>query len=70
MSGTEAGHSGSGAIDRFLTPEAMLMPGAAGGITMLIAKSIREPKEFLLVDHVQHRDGRPLDDLVLKGGYR
>jgi len=34
------------------------------------SKSIREPEEFLLVDRVQHRNRRPLDDFVLKGGYR
>jgi hypothetical protein len=31
------------------------------------SKSIREPEEIFLVDRVQHRDGGPLDDLVLKG---
>ena len=39
-------------------------------LAALGSKSIREPEEFLLVDRVQHRYGRPLDDLVLKGGYR
>src|ERR1700745_2971189 len=39
-------------------------------LAALGSKSVREPKELLLVDRVQHRDGRPLDDLVLKGGYR
>ena len=34
------------------------------------SKSIREPEEFLLIDRVQHRYRRPLDDLVLEGGYR
>ena len=33
-------------------------------------ESIREPEEVLLVDRVQHRDGRPLDDLVFQGGNR
>src|SRR5713226_8639222 len=31
---------------------------------------IREPEEVFLVDRVQHRSRRPLDDLVLKGGDR
>ena len=30
-------------------------------------ESIREPEEVLLVDRVQQRDHRPLDDLVLQG---
>ena len=34
------------------------------------SKSIREPEEFLLADRVQHRYRRPLDNLVLEGGYR
>src|SRR6266478_3237742 len=34
------------------------------------SEPIREPEEVLLVDRVQHRDGRPLDDFVLKGGDR
>jgi len=33
-------------------------------------ESIREPEEVLLVDRVQHRDGRPLDDLAFQGGNR
>jgi hypothetical protein len=32
--------------------------------------SVREPEEVFLVDRVQHRDGRPLNNFVLKGGYR
>ncbi|MDR3525597.1 MAG: hypothetical protein P4L66_16015 [Acetobacteraceae bacterium] len=46
MSGTESATSnhgsggGGGALDKFLTPEAMLTPGAAGGITMLIANTL------------------------------
>jgi len=31
------------------------------------SESIREPEEVLLVDRVQQRDHRPLDDLVLQG---
>src|SRR3974390_522015 len=31
---------------------------------------IRDPEEILLVDRVQQRDHRPLDDLVLQGGDR
>ncbi len=31
---------------------------------------IREPEEIFLVDRVQHRSRRPLDDLVLQGGDR
>ena len=34
------------------------------------SESIREPEEVFLVDRVQHRDGRPLNNFVLKGGYR
>jgi hypothetical protein len=30
------------------------------------SKSIREPEELLLVDRVQHRYRRPLDDFVLE----
>jgi hypothetical protein len=30
-------------------------------------ESVREPEEVFLVDRVQQRDHRPLDDLVLKG---
>ncbi|WP_370882025.1 hypothetical protein [Labrys wisconsinensis] len=33
-------------------------------------ESIREPEEVFLVDRVQHRSRRPLDDLVLQGGDR
>src|SRR5262245_24864074 len=33
-------------------------------------EAIREPEEVLLVDRVQHRSRRPLDDLVFKGGNR
>src|ERR1700680_5285175 len=31
---------------------------------------ITEPEELLLVDAVQHGDGRPLDNLVFQGGHR
>src|SRR5467141_4080908 len=31
-------------------------------------ESIREPEEVFLVDRVQHRNRRPLDDLVLQRG--
>jgi hypothetical protein len=31
-------------------------------------ESVREPEEVLLVDRVQHRNRRPLDDLVLQSG--
>src|SRR5215467_3895839 len=34
------------------------------------SESIREPKEVFLVDRVQHRSRRPLDDLVLQSGNR
>src|SRR5690242_5182921 len=34
------------------------------------AEPVREPEEILLVDRVQHRGRRPLDDLVLEGGHR
>src|SRR5262249_18798038 len=34
------------------------------------SKPIAEPKELLLVDAVQHLDGRPLDQLVFQGGHR
>jgi hypothetical protein len=34
------------------------------------SEPIREPEEVFLVDRVQHCDGRPLDDFVLKGGDR
>jgi hypothetical protein len=34
------------------------------------SEPIREPEEVFLVDRVQHRDGRPLDNFVLKGGNR
>src|SRR6266849_6508833 len=30
---------------------------------------VREPEEVFLVDRVQHRSRRPLDDLVLQGGH-
>ena len=33
------------------------------------SKSVREPEKLLLVDRVQHRYRRPLDDFVLKRGY-
>src|SRR5262245_34593805 len=33
-------------------------------------ESIREPEEVFLVDRVQHRSRRPLDNLVFKGGNR
>ena len=39
-------------------------------LAALGSESVREPEEILLVDRVQHRDRRPLDDLVLKGGNR
>jgi transposase len=39
-------------------------------LAALWSESIREPEEILLVDCVQHRRRRPLDDLVLKGGDR
>ena len=55
-------HLGAGDTDHQRVQRIML---AALG-----SKSVREPKELLLVDRVQHRYGRPLDDLVLKGGYR
>lgn len=35
-----SGHEVGGAWDKFLTPEAMLTPGAAGGITMLISNAL------------------------------
>ena len=31
------------------------------------SESIREPEEVFLVDRVEHRNSRPLDDLVLQG---
>ena len=31
---------------------------------------VREPEEVFLVDRVEHRDRRPLDDLVLQRGNR
>jgi hypothetical protein len=34
------------------------------------SESVREPKEVFLVDRVEHRNSRPLDDLVLQGGNR
>ena len=34
------------------------------------SKSEREPEEVFLVDRVEHRNCRPLDDLVLQGGNR
>src|SRR6267143_4818840 len=34
------------------------------------SESVREPEEVLLVDRVEHRNSRPLDDLVLQGGNR
>jgi hypothetical protein len=36
----EGAHPSAGAVEKFLTPEAMLTPGAAGGITMLIANAL------------------------------
>ena len=33
-------------------------------------ESVREPEEVFLVDRVQHRGRRPLDDLVLQSGNR
>jgi hypothetical protein len=30
-------------------------------------KSVAEPEEVFLVDSIQHRSGRSLDDLVLEG---
>ena len=34
------------------------------------SESIREPEEVFLVDRVEHRNSRSLDDLVLQGGNR
>ena len=34
------------------------------------SESVREPEEVLLVDRVEHRGRRPLDDLVLQSGNR
>jgi len=34
------------------------------------SESVREPEEVFLVDRVEHRNSRPLDDLVLQGGNR
>ena len=34
------------------------------------SESVREPEEVFLVDRVQHRDRRPLDDLVFESGDR
>src|SRR5437879_4950502 len=34
------------------------------------SEPVREPEEILLVDRVQQRDHRPLDDLVLQRGDR
>jgi hypothetical protein len=34
------------------------------------SESVREPEEVFLVDRVEHRSCRPLDDLVLQGGNR
>ena len=39
-------------------------------LAALWSESIREAEEVFLVNRVQDSDGRPLDDLVLKGGYR
>src|SRR5713101_3185344 len=39
-------------------------------LAALGAEPVREPEEVFLVDRLQHREGRPLDDLVLKGGDR
>src|SRR4051794_21500993 len=39
-------------------------------LAALWSESVREPEEVFLVDRVQHRDGRPLDDFVLKSGNR
>src|SRR5215469_17194820 len=33
-------------------------------------KPVAEPEELLLVDAVQHGDGRPLDHFVFQGGHR
>jgi hypothetical protein len=33
-------------------------------------ESVREPEEVFLVDRVEHRSHRPLDDLVLQRGDR
>ena len=34
------------------------------------SESVREPEEVFLVDRVERRNSRPLDDLVLQGGNR
>lgn len=34
------GQGQEGALDKFLTPETMLMPGAAGGLTVIIANAL------------------------------
>ena len=34
------------------------------------SESVREPEEVFLVDRIEHRASRPLDDLVLQGGNR
>ncbi len=39
-------------------------------LAALGAEPVREPEEILLVDRVQHRGGRSLDDLVFESGNR
>ena len=34
------------------------------------SETVREPEEVFLLDPVEHRNSRPLDDLVLQGGNR
>src|SRR5262244_2444279 len=34
------------------------------------SEPVRESEEVFLVDRVEHRDSRPLDDLILQGGNR
>ena len=52
----------------------LLIPTVQGIQRIVLAapgpEPVREPEEVLLVDRVQHRDRRPLDDLVLQGGDR
>jgi hypothetical protein len=34
------------------------------------SEPVAEAKEVFLIDGIQHRDGRPLDDLILQGSDR
>src|SRR5437764_1209306 len=55
---------------KLLQPLAHRIPEAAG-VRLVLAtfrsEPVAEAEEIFLINGIQHRDGRPLDDLVLQG---